>query len=100
MKMGREIRTIDAFMDGKVFAIVNTTKGVDELFDMILKEDKEAVDRTPKEYRDDFEKKLNTNAYYLTYYRKQHSLKAMTEEFFNTVYTSANGLRRPYIFRV
>lgn len=98
--MAKEIRTIDAFMDGKIFAVVATKKGVDELFDLILKEDEEAMDRIPQEYRNDFENKMFSNAYYLTYYKKQHALKAMTEEFFNSVYTSANGLRKPYIFRV
>lgn len=98
--MAKEIRTIDAFMDGKIFAIVNTASGVDELFGLILKEDEEAVDKIAPEYRKDFEDKNFANAYYLTYYKKQHALKAMTEEFFNAVFTSANGLRKPYIFKV
>ena len=98
--MAKGIRTIDAFMDGKVFAVVESAKGVDELFDLILKEDEEAVDKIADEYRKDFETKLFSNAYYLTYYKAQHALKAMTEEFFSFVYTSANGLKKPYIFRV
>lgn len=93
-----KVRTIDAFMDGKCFAKVKTSKGVNELMKQIIAEDPEAADKIAEEYKKDFEKNNLSPAYYLTYYKKQHAFKAMCSEFFNKIYNS--GIRSPYIFEV
>ena len=93
-----KIRTIDAFMDGKCFARVKTTKGVENLMNQIVAEDPEATDKIADEYRKDFNKHNISSAYYLTYYKKQHALKAMCSEYFDKIYNS--GARSPYIFEV
>ena len=93
-----KIRTIDAFIDGKCFAKVKTTKGVDSLFEQILKEDSEAFNKIAEEYRADFSKHRISSEYYLMYYKKQHALKAMCGEFFEKIYNS--GARSPYVFEV
>ena len=96
--MAKKIRTIDAFIDGKCFAKVKTLKGVDDLFKQISNEDSEAMNKIADEYKKDFIKHDNSSVYYLTYYKKQHALKAMCSEFFERIYNS--GIRSPYIFEV
>lgn len=93
-----KIRTIDAFMDGKCFAKVKTGKGINDLMKQLVAEDTEAMDKIADEYRKDFGKNYLSSAYYLTYYKKQHALKAMCGEFFDRIYNS--GARSPYIFEV
>ena len=93
-----KIRTIDAFMDGKCFAKVKTGTGIKNLMNQILVEDPEASDKIAEEYRKDFSRNQLSSAYYLTYYKKQHALKAMCSEFFERIYNS--GARSPYIFEV
>lgn len=93
-----KVRTIDAFMDGRCFARVKTGEGIKNLMAQLLAEDPEATDKIADEYRKDFKAHHNSPVYYLTYYKKQHALKAMCSEFFEKVYNA--GIRSPYIFEV
>lgn len=93
-----KVRTIDAFMDGRCFARVKTLKGVENLLNQILVEDPEAMDKIADEYKSDFETNYLFSAYYLTYYKKQHALKAMGSVFFDKIYNS--GAKSPYVFEV
>lgn len=93
-----KVRTIDAFMDGRCFARVKTAKGVSELMKQIESKDFDATDRIDSTYKKDFGHNILASNYYLTYYKKQHALKAMTEEFFNKIYNS--DTRSPYVFEV
>lgn len=93
-----KVRTIDAFIDGKCFAKVKTVKGVSELMKQIMAKDFDATDKIDKGYKNDFEHNTLASGYYLMYYKKQHALKAMTDEFFNKIYNS--DTRSPYVFEV
>lgn len=93
-----KVRTIDAFIDGRCFARVKTGEGIENLMKQILAEDPEAVDKIAEEYRRDFGKNIENSTYYLTYYKKQHALKAMCSAFYEKIYNS--GARSPYVFEV
>lgn len=93
-----KVRTIDAFIDGKCFAKVKTLKGVENLFKQISLKDPDACDKIDKSYKKDFLENQISSGYYLTYYKKQHALKAMTVEFFDKIYNS--DTRSPYVFEI
>lgn len=93
-----KVRTIDAFMNGKIFIKAVTPKANVELMKQLVEEDCEAVDKCDKDYVADFGKNMYNPAYYFTYYKKQHALKVMCEDFFNKIYNT--GVKPPYIIEM